>query len=93
MEDIGGFPEFSPEIDILMNGIKQKIAQVYKRYGYQPLDTRLVEQVSVLQEKGIDSKEVFGLSMLHKGEVKEKGEAQETIALRFDLTVSLARYI
>jgi histidyl-tRNA synthetase len=93
LEDIGGFPEFSPEIDILMERIKQEIAKVYKKYGYQPIDNRLVEQVSVLEERGIDGKEVFCLSMLHKGEIQETKEEQETLALRFDFTVPLARYI
>jgi histidyl-tRNA synthetase len=93
LEEIGGFPEFTPEIDILMNDIKQKISKVYEKYGYQNLDTRLVEPLSVLQEKGIDSKEVFCLKTLSKGEIKEKNELQEELALRFDMTVPLARYI
>jgi histidyl-tRNA synthetase len=93
LKEIGGFPEFPPEVDILMNKIKKEIIQVYEQYGYQPLDTRLVEQVSVLEEKGIDSKEVFCLKMMQKGEMKERTENQEELALRFDMTVPLARYV
>jgi hypothetical protein len=33
LEEIGGFPEFTPEIDILMNDIKKKISKVYEKYG------------------------------------------------------------
>lgn len=93
LEEIGGFPEFSQELDILIDNIKHKISEIYQSYGYQPIDTRLIEPVSILQEKGIDTKEVFCLKTLNKGEIQERNENQEELALRFDMTVPLSRYI
>ena len=93
LDEINGFQEFSQEVDIVMDSMKVDIARVYRKFGYQPLDTRIVEPLSILVEKGIDSKEVFCLSTLHKGELKDRAETQETLALRFDLTVPLARYV
>lgn len=93
LDEINGFQEFDQETDIIIDDKKTKIAKVYKKYGYQPIDPRSVELLSILNEKGIDSKEVFCLSTLHKGEVKDRAETQETLALRFDLTVPLARYV
>jgi histidyl-tRNA synthetase len=73
--------------------IKSDKIAFYGMSGYQNLDHRLVEPLSVLQEKGIDSKEVFCLKTLSKGEIKDKNDFQEELALRFDMTVPLARYI
>lgn len=93
LEEINGFQEFDQETDIIIDKFKKEIAEIYRKYGYQPIDPRIIEPLSILVEKGIDSKEVFCLSMLHKGEVKDRNETQETLALRFDLTVPLARYV
>ena len=56
---IPGFPEFSIEETIVMSDIQQKIKKIYELYGYVPFDTRLVETDQVLNQKGIDSKELF----------------------------------
>lgn len=93
LNDISGFPELSLKEEIVMQNIIKKIKEVYGMYGYIPMETRLVEPVEILQQKGIDSKEVFVLSMLHKGEIREKDADQQTLALRFDLTVPLSRFV
>ena len=64
---IPGFPEFSINETIVMNNIKKKIQETYELYGYVPFDTRLVETDEVLNQKGIDSKELFSLNFLSKG--------------------------
>lgn len=90
---IPGFPEFSIGESIVMNDVKRKIRQIYELYGYVPFDTRLVETDQVLNQKGIDSKELFSLNFLSKGVEHVPGEQRRKLALRFDLTVPMARYI
>ncbi len=90
---IPGFPEFSIGENIVMNDVKRKIRQIYELYGYIPFDTRLIETDQVLNQKGIDSKELFSLNFLSKGVEHVPGEMRRKLALRFDLTVPMARYI
>jgi len=93
LDTIPGFPEFSINETIVLNRVKSMIQDVYELYGYVPFDTRLVELDEVLNQKGIDSKELFSLNWLSKGVEYEPGEARRKLALRFDLTVPMARYI
>ena len=90
---IPGFPEFTIEETIVMNEVQRKIKQVYELYGYVPFDTRLVETDQVLNQKGIDSKELFSLNFISKGNELIPDEKRRKLALRFDLTVPMARYI
>lgn len=91
-EKIPGFPELDTETGIIFNRVVDKIKHVYSLYGYVPLDTRLVESVEVLNQKGIDSKELFSLGRISRGEDHER-ENKRQLALRFDLTVPMSRYI
>lgn len=90
---IPGFPELDISENIVMSNVQNKIKRIYQKYGYVPLDTRLVETDTVLNQKGIDSKELFSLNWLSKGVEYEVSETRRKLALRFDLTVPLARYI
>ena len=90
---IPGFPEFSIEENIVMNNVQSKIKEIYELYGYGPLDTRLVETDKVLNQKGIDSKELFSLNFIVKGNDVVPDENRRKLALKFDLTVPMARYI
>lgn len=91
--DIAGFIEHSVEVMAVMEKIKIKISEIYEKYGFQPFATRLVEDADVLSQKGIDSKELFSLNFLSRGTEYIPGEDRRILALRFDLTVPLARYI
>lgn len=93
LSSIPGFPEFSIGETIVMNEVQKKIKEIYELYGYIPFDTRLVETDQVLKQKGIDSKELFSLNFLSKGVEYVPGEQRRKLALRFDLTVPMARYI
>lgn len=93
LEPIFGFPEFSINETIVLNRVKRQIEEMYELFGYVPFDTRLVELDSVLNQKGIDSKELYSLNFLSKGVEYEPGEARRKMALRFDLTVPMARYV
>ena len=63
---IPGFPEFTIEENIVLSKVQSEIKEIYELYGYGNLDTRLVETDKVLNQKGIDSKELFSLNFIIK---------------------------
>ena len=79
-----GFMELMPDEQILFNQMKSKIENVYKRYGFLPLDTPVLELSDVLLAKagGETEKQIYRF---------EKGDID--ISMRFDLTVPLAKYV
>jgi len=86
---VGGFPEFLPAQQRAADEIISIIKTQYESYGYTPLETATVEKIETLLAKGIAAKEVYGLRRLNA----EDGEGDKELALRFDLTVPLARYV
>ncbi len=87
---ISGFPEFLPKEQILFVKMLDIIRDGYERYGFSPIETPAVERKEVLTSKGGNEKEIYALSRLAAGE----GEEPNTeLALHFDLTVPLARYV
>lgn len=79
-----GFLEYLPAEQIAFNKMKDAIISVYESFGFVPLDTPVLERQEVLLAKagGETEKQIYCL---------EKGD--EKLALRFDLTVPLARYV
>jgi len=79
-----GFMELLPSKQIAFNKIVDKIRTIYERYGFLPLDTPIIEHAEVLLAKagGETEKQIYRF---------EKGE--NDLALRFDLTVPLAKYV
>jgi len=88
---ISGFPEYLPAQQLAFNGIAAQIRQIYEGFGYAPLETPAVERIDTLISKGIDSKEVYALRRLNTQ--GEGDDGAKNLALRFDLTVPLARYV
>ena len=87
---ISGFPEFLPADQILFAKILNIIRTGFERYGFSPIETPAVEKKEVLTSKAGIEKEIYALSRL----AAEMGENSETdLALHFDLTVPLARYV
>jgi histidyl-tRNA synthetase len=62
---------------------------VFGRYGFLPIETPHIERMEVLTGKGAGSDEVLRQIF----EVTNKGGTPGELALRFDLTVPLARFI
>lgn len=89
---IAGFPEFLPGEQIIMQKMINHIRRSYEKFGFIPLETPSVEKIVTLQSKGIEGKEVYGLRRLNVGD-DEADDGRKELALRFDLTVPLARYI
>ena len=88
LSPISGFPEFLPEEQLVMQRVMDTIRGVYESFGFIPIETPAVERVQHILEKGIQGKEVYVLRRLHEG-----GDTPSELALRFDLTVPLARYV
>ena len=85
---VSGFPEYLPAQQRGFASMVDKVRAVYEGFGFTPLETAAVERIETLTSKGIDAKEVYGLRRL----AAEDGGDKE-LALRFDLTVPLARYV
>lgn len=79
-----GFLELLPEDQIQFNRMYQTIRSVYERFGFLPQDTPVIEYSDVLLAKagGETEKQIYRF---------QKGD--NDLALRFDLTVPLARYV
>ncbi len=65
------------------------IRQVFQRHGFEPLDTPAFERLEVLTGKYGDEGDQLVFKILRRGEQAASGEAD--LALRYDLTVPLAR--
>ena len=76
-----GFMELKPNEQILFDQIKEKIEESYKRFGFLPLDTPILELSEVLLAKAGGEKQIYRFT---------RGD---DLAMRFDLTVPLAKYV
>ena len=81
---LAGFMELLPNEQILFNQIKETIETTYKKYGFLPIDTPIIELSEVLLAKagGETEKQIYRF---------QKGD--NDLSLRFDLTVPLAKYV
>lgn len=81
---LAGFMELMPNEQIKFNQIKETIEKTYQKFGFLPLDTPVLELSDVLLAKagGETEKQIYRF---------EKGDTD--IAMRFDLTVPLAKYV
>ncbi len=67
------------------------IRDVYERYGFEPLETPAFENIETLLGKYGEEGNKLIFKILKRGEQEQTGEAD--LALRYDLTVPLARVI
>jgi len=67
------------------------IREVYERYGFEPLETPAVENIETLLGKYGEEGNQLIFKILKRGEHERTGEAD--LALRYDLTVPLARVV
>jgi histidyl-tRNA synthetase len=67
------------------------ISGVYERYGFEPLETPAVENIETLLGKYGEEGDRLIFRILKRGEEAKTGEAD--LALRYDLTVPLARVV
>ncbi len=67
------------------------IRRVYERYGFEPLETPAVENLETLMGKYGEEGNQLIFKILKRGEHEASGQAD--LALRYDLTVPLARVV
>src|SRR6266404_211113 len=67
------------------------IKSVYERYGFEPLETPAAENIETLMGKYGEEGNQLIFKILKRGEHEKTGEAD--LALRYDLTVPLARVV
>src|SRR5207302_80783 len=67
------------------------IKSVYERYGFEPLETPAVENIETVMGKYGEEGNQLIFKILKRGEHERTGEAD--LALRYDLTVPLARVV
>ena len=81
---LSGFMELLPAPQQQMERMMEILRRTYALYGFTPLDTPVIEASDVLLAKGggETEKQIYRF---------EKGDAD--LALRFDLTVPLAKYV
>jgi histidyl-tRNA synthetase len=86
-----GTRDFLPEEIRRRTYVIDKIRGVYERYGFEPLETPAFENIETLLGKYGDEGNKLIFKILKRGEHEASGEAD--LALRYDLTVPLARVV
>ena len=81
---LSGFMELPPRQQMKMERMLSILRESYSLYGFTPLDTPVIESAEVLLAKGggETEKQIYRF---------QKGDSD--LALRFDLTVPLAKYV
>lgn len=83
--------EYLPQEQLQFNALVDVIRRNFELYGFLPIETPSAERKEVLTSKGGVEKEIYALARLAAG--ADDDEAATKGALRFDLTVPLARYV
>ena len=81
---LSGFMELLPGKQIQFERMTEILRRTYSSYGFAPLDTPVIEDAQILLAKGggETEKQIYRF---------QKGDSD--LALRFDLTVPLAKYV
>lgn len=86
-----GMRDFLPEDVRKREYVIGVIKDVYERYGFEPLETPAVENIETLMGKYGEEGNQLIFKILKRGVHEGTGEAD--LALRYDLTVPLARVV
>jgi histidyl-tRNA synthetase len=83
-QNIKGMRDHLPEAMILRQYILNTLTAVFERYGFEPLQTPLIEYAATLEGKIGDDEKLIYRFETHGG---------DKVALRYDQTVPLARVV
>ncbi len=86
-----GMRDFLPEDVRRREYVAGIVRNVYDRYGFEPLETPAAENLETLMGKYGDEGNKLIFKILKRGEHEASGQAD--LALRYDLTVPLARVV
>jgi len=80
-----GFRDYLPAAMLPRERLMETARQVYRSYGFSPIDTPALEYAEILLGKGGEEadKQLF----------RFQDQGERDVALRFDLTVPLARFV
>ena len=81
-----GFRDYPPELMMAREQLLEKTRQVYRSYGFVPIDTPALEYTEILLGKMDDEAE------MRKIIYRFQDHGARDVALRFDLTVPFARF-
>jgi histidyl-tRNA synthetase len=84
-----GVRDIPPEEKRVMNKLLDSLRSTFELYGFVPLETPLLERIETLTAKGGAGEDSDAL----KETFKLKDQGNRDLALRFDLTVPLSRYV
>jgi histidyl-tRNA synthetase len=80
-----GFRDYLPEVMIPRTRLLRRIADVFERFGFDPLDTPSIEYAEILLGKaGPEAEKLF---------YRFQDQGERDVALRYELTISLARVV
>ena len=86
-----GTRDFLPEEIRRRAYVINTVREVYERYGFEPLETPAFENIETLMGKYGEEGNRLIFKILKRGEHESSGQAD--LALRYDLTVPLARVV
>jgi histidyl-tRNA synthetase len=86
-----GMRDFLPEDVRRRDYVIGVVEDVYRRYGFEPLETPALENIETLTGKYGEEGNKLIFKVLRRGEHESSGETD--LALRYDLTVPLARVV
>ena len=86
-----GMRDFLPEDVRRRDYVIAIVRDVYQRYGFEPLETPSLENIETLTGKYGEEGNKLIFKVLRRGEHEASGETD--LALRYDLTVPLARVV
>lgn len=86
-----GTRDFLPDDIRRREHVVRIVRDVYERYGFEPLETPAFENIETLLGKYGDEGNKLIFKILRRGEHEGTGDAD--LALRYDLTVPLARVV
>ncbi len=103
---VKGTRDFGPEKMAKRNYIFDTIKKIFQRYGFQPIETPTLENLTTLMGKYGDEGDQLLFKVLNSGDFAEKISAQDLTdghkkltlkiaekGLKYDLTVPFARYV
>jgi histidyl-tRNA synthetase len=83
---LSGFRDYLPDVMLARERVLQIARDVYRSYGFTPIDTPACEALDVLLGKGGDESD----KLVYR--VRSAKSEKEEMGLRFDLTVPFARF-
>jgi len=82
-----GMRDFAPAEKLLRDTVIAKLKATFERYGFNPLETPIVERWEVLCAKYGGGEEIL------KETFRLKDQGERDLGLRYDLTTPLARFV